>query len=204
MQIVMLADVMRLCPTPDKITSDRLLEWFWLTTYTERFSGITGGQTNAILEGLRRVADGEPLESKSKERKPNLTLPVNFNPNWVRVKAVALRLAALNPMDLDGSAIDAGEQLASDGPNALVPIAPTLKGIAARMFTQTKSELRTQLACDAPNLSAEILESHAITLDAAKALVARDIPRFLELRGTEIRRLEQAFFVGMFPDVALE
>jgi len=196
MQIVMLAEVMRLCPEPDMRTTHRLTQWFWRTTYTEGFAGITGGQTNAMLESLRGVADGKPFElkgRKGKEREPTFALPATFNPSWVRVKAIALRLAALTPLDLDGSDLDASKRLASEGPSALVPMSPSLRGSAARMFTRADSQLRDRLLADATSVDPRILASHAITPEAAEALLY-DGQSFVDLRGAEIRRLEEEFY----------
>ena len=196
MQVVMLAEVMRLCPEPDPITTHRLSQWFWRTTYTEGFAGITGGQTNAMLESLRAVAEGKPFGGKGrkvKEREPSFSLPVNFNPSWVRVKAIALRLAALKPLDHDGSDLGASARLASEGPSALVPLSPSLKGSAARMFTRADSPLRAKLLAGEVE-DEQILRSHAITSDASVRLWLDGLPKFLELRGAEIRRLEEEFF----------
>jgi hypothetical protein len=196
MQVVMLAEVMRLCPDPDVRMTRRLVQWFWRTTYTEGFSGITGGQTNAMLDSLRRVADGKSFESeerKAKEREPTFALPATFNPSWVRVKAIALRLAALTPLDLDGSDLGASKRLASEGPSALVPLLPTLRGSAARMFTKADSPLRDLLLAGAA-IDEQVLGSHAITSEAYAALRLGDRSHFLELRGAEIRRLEEQFY----------
>ena len=197
MQIVMLAEVMRRCPTPDATTTHRLVQWFWRTTYTERFSGITGGQTNAMLESLRRVARGQPFEFKAREREPTFAQPSNFNPSWVRVKTIALRLAALKPLDLDESELGASTQLASHGPGALVSISPNSTSsnwIVARVFTRPDSELPDLLLKNATSVDPKVLASHAITQEAAAALVQRDWKSFLDLRGAEIRRLEKSFY----------
>ncbi len=197
MQIVMLAEVLRLCPSPDDVTTDRLKYWFWDTTYLERFSGITGGQSGSMLEALRRVAGGAPYEMKVKERNPKFELPTIFNPNWVRVKTIALRLASLRPRDLDGVEVDAVQQLASEGAGALVPLAPTTRGSAGRMFVKPESKLRQQLLEHATSVSPDVLATHAIPLEAARALESGDTALFLRLRGEEIRRLEAAFFASL-------
>lgn len=196
MQVVMLAEFSRAHDLCEPVATQWLVQWFWRTTYTERFSGITGGQTNAMLEGLRRLASGQPFEPKGKERAPRLALPTTFNPTWARVKTMALRLAALGPLDLDGSPIDATRQLASEGPSALVPLAPSLKASAARMFTRPDSRLRACLLDDATSVDARVLVSHAITPEAAEALARKDTAAFLSLRGAEIRRQQHAFYAS--------
>lgn len=205
MQIVVLAEVMRRYPVLDHATSNWLQRWFWYTTYTGRFLGIFDGQTNVMLEMVRRVAAGGSLELMEAPPKPMLSLVANlikpsFNPTRVYKKIVALRLAAMKPLDLDGTEIDAARQLASDGPDALVPLSPDLKEVTSRIFTKPHSDLRARLLQAAPDVSREILDSHAITLDAARSLVAKDFVGFAAIRAAQIFYLEQVFLDSLFDD----
>jgi hypothetical protein len=200
MQIVLLAEVMRLCPMLHPVTSHRLHQWFWYTTYKQDASVFYGSQTNAMMEMLRRVASGNPLEIKERPIAPRLALPARDNPTWVYKKIVALQLAAMKPLDLDGTAIDASRQLASDGPNALVSIEPDLKEVTSRIFTRPQSDLRSRLLEAAPDMSREVLDSHAITPFAAQMLVTGKLSRFAAVRAAEIVRREQEFLDVLFSD----
>lgn len=200
MQVVLLAEAMRLCPVLDPVTSHRLRQWFWYTTYIDYFSGRSGFPTSAMREMLRRVVAGNPLDLKNTGLDPmRLSLAV-LHPTSVYTKRVALRLAAMKPLDLDGTEIDAARLLASDGPNALVLLVHDFKQVTSRIFTNPQSELRSRLLQGAPEVSREILDSHAITLDAARALVAGDASGFAAVRLVEIVNREIAFLDSLFHD----
>lgn len=195
MQIVMLAEVLRRCPVPTPAITGRLIKWFWNTTYSGRFSGITGGQTNSMLEMLRRVAVGQPLSMLLKE--PIFTQPSVFKPSSVRVKAIALRLSALDPLDHNGASLGADEQLATHGPGALVPLYYPIRGSSGRVFTRGDSSHSLCLRILAGNwVEPSVLQSHAITAEAAVALSEFNSTEFYKLRGAEIRRLEEEFYAS--------
>jgi len=68
------------------------------------------------------------------------------------------------------------------------------------MFTKPKSELRARLRQEAPDIDQEILNSHAITLNAAASLVAKDYDSFALQRSIEVDRREDAFWSSLFDD----
>lgn len=148
-----------------------------------------------MLEALREITRGQPPTS-SDERSPRLALPPGFNQEWARAKVLALRLAALGPLELDGSQIEAAQQLAAHGASALVPIVPGLRDCAGRCFVRPGGKLREAFLRDATRIPSSILQSHAITPEAAQALAKKDLVRFVELRGAELRRLEEAFYLS--------
>lgn len=199
-QVVLLAEFMRLCSVLDRVTSNRLRQWFWYTTYIEDFSGRSGFPTSGMREMLRRVAAGNPLDLKNTALDPMRLSLAGFHPTSVYAKRVALRLAAMKPLDLDRTEIDAARLLASDGPYALVPLVPDLKQVTSRIFTNPQSKLRLRLLQGAPDVSREILDSHAITVDAARALVAGDVSGFAAGRLVEIVHREIAFLDSIFDD----
>lgn len=196
MQAVMLAEAHRICPAPDETTTTRLLWWFWHTTYAELLLDPQGLLTAHVLEDLREIARGKPY-LPSVKRGRRFALPTGFQPGSMRVKAMALRLAAQGPLELDGQPIDAAKQLASSGANALVPVVPELRDAAGRMFVQPGGKLHKALLGDATRISPEILESHVILAEAANALSRKDWVAFMELRGKAIRALEEAFYASV-------
>lgn len=125
---------------------------------------------------------------------PSFETPKGFPVASPRVRTMALRLAALGPIELDGAPIDAVKQLADHGVSALVPISPRLRAAAGRIFIRPGSGLRDALVADATAVPSEILRSHAITAEAATALAAQDYAGFLRLRAADIRQLEKDFY----------
>lgn len=185
LQVVMLSEILRSKPALDATTSSRMARWFWRTTYGEP---LTDANADRMLQELHEASTNEV------DQEPLLDVPAGFNPASVRVKAIALRLAAQRPRDLDGSLVDATQQLADHGVSALLPLSPSLRGCAGRLFLRQGSKLREALLDDATAVPVEVLQSHAITQEAARALGEKDYSKFIELRGAEIRRLEEAFY----------
>ncbi len=196
LQAVMLAEAMRLCPQPDAALSAKLGRWFWSTTYSEALAETADSKADSMLDELRQIACGQTAERDEASIALELEIPSSFNPASARVKAMALRLAALGPLELDGSQIPAVQQLAAHGVSSLVPISPGLRGCAGRIFIQPGSKLRDQLLGEATAIPLDVLASHAITDEAARALTQQSFARFLELRGAEIRRLEEEHYAS--------
>ncbi len=194
MQLVMVAAAIEHCNDPG---SQQLRAWFWETTYTERFSGITGYQTRSMLDGVCMLARGEPWSPKGKKKAPNFKLPARLNATWARNRTAAIRLAALAPLDHTGLPIDAEEQLEAQGVAALVPISSALKTLAGRIFLPRDNiELLTLLRQDVTSLSQEVLTSHAIDEAAAAALARGDFAAFEQARAKTLASLEEAFYRG--------
>lgn len=193
MQLVMVAAAL-----PPELTdagSRQLRAWFWETTYTERFSGITGYQTRAMLDGVRILAHGDSWSPKGKRKAANFKLPTKLNANWARNRTAAIRLAALEPLDHRGQRIDAAEQLAAQGVAALMPISPALKTMAGRLFLpRDRPQLLALLLQDLKSASRKILASHAIDEEAAAALAQGDFPAFELARARTLASLEEAFY----------
>lgn len=209
MQLVMVAAA--LCDRPGleeilefhrDVFSRRLRAWFWETTYTERFSGITGYQTHAMLKGVYKLSTGGAWSPKGKKRTANFKLPNKLNSTWARNRTAAIRLAALAPLDHLGHQIDAAEQLTTQGVAASVPLDPTLKTLAGRVFLPSDNvELLTRLLQNAESLPREVLHSHAIEDEAATALAAGDLPGFERARAKTIARIEEAFYLETQADL---
>jgi Protein of unknown function DUF262 len=204
MQLVMVAAAL----TAGNLTdtgSPQLRAWFWETTYTERFSGITGYQTRAMLEGVSLLASGDPWSPRNKKKALNFKLPARLNANWARNRTAAIRLAALTPLDHRGHPIDAAEQLATQGVAALLPISSDLKTLAGRIFLPRDNiELLTLLRQDVTSVSQEVLTSHAIDEAAATALARGHFAAFEQARAKTLASLEEAFYretqAGSGPD----
>lgn len=196
MQLVMVAAALPMGHVNDKGLR-QLRTWFWETTYTERFSGITGYQTRAMIDGVGKLANGESWSPKGKKKSPNFKLPARLNANWARNRTAAIRLAALSPLDHKGQPIDAAGQLATQGVAALVPISSDLKTLAGRIFLPRDNiELLTLLRLNVQRLSQEVLTSHAIDEAAAAALARYDFAAFEQARAKTLASLEEDFYRG--------
>ncbi len=196
MQLVMVAAAIPMGHVNDKGLR-HLRTWFWETTYTERFSGITGYQTRAMIDGVCKLANGESWSPKGKKKPPNFKLPTRLNANWARNRTAAIRLAALAPLDHEGHPIDAAEQLATQGVGALVPISSDLKTLAGRIFLPRDNiELLTLLRQDVKRVSQEVLASHAIDEAATAALARGDLVAFEQARARTLADLEEVFYRG--------
>jgi hypothetical protein len=124
-------------------------------------------------------------------------LPERFHYRSARSKVLALLLAALQPRDIFGQPIaEPVALLARHGADAIVPLFRGHPESANRIIVhpQQAQAMRDLLL---GNLlmhgNAELLASHGITLDAAKALQEQDVARFLEVRGKTLEELDQRF-----------
>lgn len=128
-QIVLLADALRvgigsqeggLSPS----LSDALRRWFWLTTYTEHFAGISAVRLARTLGHLRDLAThgGDP-EPPSLVRR--VTFPRRFDFRAARSRAIALRLADLQADESPSPPWNPHQLLAEHGPNAMPMLIPS-------------------------------------------------------------------------------
>jgi Protein of unknown function DUF262 len=203
MQLLMIAmAIPELGPVPTSykqmspVASRRLYAWFWDTTYTERFSGISGYQMRAMLDGVRLLGQGETWTPKGRQKAPNFELPPKLFTTLARNRTAAVRLAALQPLDHRGARIDAPEQLEAQGVAALAPLSPSLKTLAGRIFVPRHGaeQLLARLLSDVHSLPQKVLDSHAIDEDSASALVNGDLEKFEQARAKALARLEEAFY----------
>src|SRR6185312_15829581 len=177
-------------------------KWFWLTTYTGHFAGISAVRLDRTLKHLRRVAaDAEDPNPPGMFREVNPP-PRRFDFRAARSRAIALRLAQLNPQS--GYEIHDPFQLLADfGRDAMPMIIPSrdLKGRQAEgpenrvlVHPRESSALRRSLR-ESPGLfdDPRPLESHAIDERSARALRSGELTEFLRLRREAIVALERVF-----------
>jgi Protein of unknown function DUF262 len=205
-QMVLLAEALRhnqeeKIPEP---IEQRLHQWFWLTTYTSFFTGMTSGLLERMLTDLVALAKGgkhkwwgnqhlqiEPIRS--------------FDFRGARAKALMLRLAEKKPRNLEGQSLEAQKLLSEQGPKALLQILPSNKipkttdffSAAANSIIVEPTEankLREVFLNQPETLSTEFLHSHLISEKAADALCRKDYGAFLQQRAKDIDDEENAFF----------
>jgi len=208
-QLVLLADALRLVKESSPETEAALTRWFWLTTYSEHFGGISAGRLAKTLAHLRAVVThGEPPEPPGLSRSVR-ALP-RFDFRTARSRAIALRLAELNPQNGGPERHDPFQLLADYGKDAMPMLLPSRKlanrhveGPENRILVHPKEagQLRRSLRETAflavvildkePGL---LLHSHAISRrETAQALGREDRQEFFKLRREELISLERAF-----------
>lgn len=216
-QIVLLADALRratggLERDLNSTAAKAVERWFWLTTYTEHFAGISDVRLDRTLKHLRNVAAGiaDPNPpGMSREVSPT---PRRFDFRAARSRAITLRLAQLNPQS-GYEFHDPFQLLADFGRDAMPMLIPSQKvegrqaegpenrilihpreasafrrSLKEYSFRRLVAELTQQPPDEAP-----YLESHAISEAAVGAYEAGDYEGFLLLRRETIVALERAF-----------
>jgi hypothetical protein len=199
-QIVLLADAIRQGAESPEVSS-ALARWFWLTTYTEYFAGISAVRLAKALEHIREVArsgvDPEP-PGMSREVRPLR----RFDFRSARSRAIALRMAELQPWK--GTPERSPHQLLADhGPDALPMLLPSrevpgrsAEGPENRFLSHPAEATRIRRALrEPPGLfppDTGLLESHAIDPQAAEALWKGSLVEFLRLRRRALMDLERA------------
>jgi hypothetical protein len=198
-QLVLLADAMRLVKEPSPETETALTRWFWLTTYSEHFGGISAGRLAKTLAHLRAVVthseSPEPPELSRNVR----TLP-RFDFRTARSRAIALRLAELSPQNGGPERHDPFQLLADYGRDAMPMLLPSREvatqagGPENRILVHPKeaNQLRRKIR-EAASEHRDLLNSHAISENAAFYLELCEWVDFLKLRREELISLERAF-----------
>jgi hypothetical protein len=203
-QIVLLAEAIRR-GTKDLTTEDlasKLERWFWLTTYTEYFASMSSTRLRKALEHLREVAEG-----KADVDPPDLVRTVHaierFDFRAARSRAMALRMAELEPKTADGEVQGPFRLLAEHGRNAMPMLFPSreieqhdlAERVENRILVGPKGfvQLRRLLRDEAEHGDPEIFRSHAIEPEAARELARGDRVEFLRLRRQRLIEIERSF-----------
>lgn len=202
-QAVLLADALHGVNNPSVKLLKALRRWFWATTLTEYFRGMTGSTFERARGHLRDVVNG-----KSDPFPPDMQRIVDaigrFDFRAARSRAVGLLLAELKPLDpAGGHDNDAFEVLAEHGTDAMsklfrrtdLPKASdrTADGAENRFLILPKNADNLKLLRDGPSagVGADVFASHGIDEKALEALQRRQWGKFLKLRHATIQGLEK-------------
>lgn len=204
-QLVLLAEAARRRGSefPEEVV-DRLRRWFWQTTYTEYFTGATNAKLRRSVAHVAAIAtnggESEPLDL-DRRVDPITTLRANS----VRTIAFLLFLATQRPCSTDRE-LSAAHLLATSGIDAApkivrerdAPVGLHTAGIENRWLLppQESDVVREAIERGQSSLTvpwARLLDGHAFTEAAAKALARRDVATALDARRAELRRREQVF-----------
>jgi len=165
-----------------------LLSWFWTTTYTEHFSGITGSR---IREGINQLAAVLQGISRPSMQSPIIKPLTQLRGNTGRTRAFFILLCGL-PHDkqaiarrfawLEAGALDVAPPLFSRLPASL----PGNRVIAS------PTELRAlRAALREGHVPEAMADEFAIPAEAVAELP--DVQAFVEVRGAYLRRIESDF-----------
>jgi hypothetical protein len=209
-QIVLLADAIWRATdclqtelSPETATLVR--KWFWLTTYTEHFAGISAVRLAQTLTHLRELTttEGGVPEPPGASRKVT-PIPRRFDFRSARSRAIALRMADMQANISNYAGQNSYELLSVYGRSAIPMLilrgakAPdkTLEGPENRVLVHPllAPSLRGELLGIAHfKTDAKLLASYAVSEAAAEALKMEDNEAFLAHRRTTLIDLEEEF-----------
>jgi hypothetical protein len=93
-QAVLLGDILRRHPAPSAELTKQLIQWFWWTTASSTFAGISGYRLTSMQKYLRDLADGKKgvWPRRRTERTP---LPTTFSIDSARLRSLTIHLFRL-------------------------------------------------------------------------------------------------------------
>lgn len=189
--------------------ADRLVRWFWLTTYTEAFGSSSSGYLRRTKEHLEEVVlqGGEPLSHDLFSREVRGLRRFDFRA--ARSKALALRLAARCEEEQK-----AYEVLAEEGGSA-TPMLIRRSTLKVRSLAEEPAnrivadprefpDLRRKLQNEPHTVPPTTLEAHAISKEALAALERQDWARFIEERRKTLDEIERDFVTELGLEYVVE
>jgi len=182
LQVVFLTWFYEKQPTPTDAQVQRLVEWFWASSYGASYGGAGALAIDLHIQRARELLSG--MDQPILPERPKLhALPRRFHPRSARVRAWHLYLASLGPQNSAGAPIDAplGGGLEDARPVATGEVGWLLGGRI--LLGRTCKDPARELHAAAQGLFKErILASHGVSNEAYLALATDDIPRFISLR----------------------
>lgn len=205
-QVILITSALCDKPTLSNIQTERLISWFWTTTYTEYFAGMSGDRIEKARQDLERglsddvwdLSSFDPFEVKKLNRK--------FDFRAVRAKAFALRLAKaysdkLSDLEVADSAPTGHDLLTSYGREALVQLLPRTD--PHKIIYSSYANRFLAAPADTSRLRDELNSGALSETTAAKLLVSEDMltaiktgrhHEFIMLREAKISEVEQDFY----------
>lgn len=103
LQLVLLGEFFRLCPKPSTDVLELLERWFWVTSFTGWFGGVSTTQATRALGEIRDLALGDGTGFSVVDlNAPAQPFPERFDGRSARVRAFLLYLTSLQPRSLRG------------------------------------------------------------------------------------------------------
>lgn len=205
-QIVLLAEALR----PDRVREGaarelrtRLKKWFWITTYTEHFGGMSAGRMSRSLKQIHQIRDAEADPAKELEPPP-IEPAGRFSAVTARSRA-ALWLLAKRRKEVSGSdGFDPFQLLAVDLSRSVFRLVdsrtPGYDTIANRFLLPAELQEAFRQRLERGDLEEREMEAQALTRESVRAFQAGLFEEFLRQR-LAILRADEALFVR---DLGLE
>lgn len=226
LQAVALAEALRANQEPDEEMRQILVDWFWLSSFTELFAGLSGSRVQTVLIELHRMTShhlpvtGVSLSARKwPPTRPDL--PLRYDSRQARAHLLALQLARLQPLGPDGNPIDVPQHLRSHGTRALCRMLPRRflrhrlsPSPSARFFFPEEHALQLRELIDAPlwplwreaalpsaeqrhDLASKFCASHVISAEARQALYEENELEFVRCRLASLNEMEERFFASL-------
>ena len=204
LQLVLLGEFFRLCPSPDDKQRELLKRWFWVTSFTGWFGSVNTPRTRHALSEIRDLAKGAGTGFTSIDLDtPARPFPERFDGRSARVRAFLLYLATLQPRSLeDNRELDPGRRLVIRGTRALGYVLSSQGALgelfsspANRMFVNDTQAGQTfeQLVNLSESRLDSLLPTHGFPATAKARLRERDRAGLIEQRLANLIAGEREF-----------
>lgn len=207
-QMLLLAEAFRILPELPESILNLLHSWFWLTTYSELFRGMSDDRMRTTLNYMRETVQTKVLRWPGARAFSRAPLSKRWDFRSARTKALALRLAALNPAQPEGGRASVQRLLADKQQAALCPLIPR-NWVGTELYTnpgnrflvapEEAEALLNKLIVD-KDISNEFLDSHAIPRESLEHLRKRKFAEFISARYDRLDAVEVEF-VGDFLEI---
>lgn len=209
LQIVLIAEAIRIKRGLTKSLKAQLGTWFWLTTYAELFASMSGGRLQHVVDCLRDDVKSKQMTWPGRTPFRRRPIPPRFDFRGARIKALAFRLAEAFPRDAQGEQMEGARWVNEAGTHALGQLVPRNKvgnvlfASAGNRFLcdpERWSELRDLMLNGNP--SDEILRSHLVSDEAALLLRNKQYPEFIHARLRDLNEIEDEFVAPLQAQIA--
>lgn len=213
LQLLLLGVFFRALPkkyNPDEsAVSYTLSRWFWATSFEGWFASANSSDVEKAARAMEDLAHSggtteaiRAFEAVFIDR-PLRPFPKTFDRRSARIRAMLLVQIArgklvdpLNGQDIDGSALMA-DPARRDLPYVFRPAGNMISRSPANRILLPRTYGRAVVDVLATRLdAAAALDSHAITVEGARAIEVRDLEAFIQAREAELSRQEAAFLAG--------
>jgi len=200
-QILMLSVFFHHCPEPGEYQKSILKRWFWTTSLSGWFAGISISDVNNALEEMRKLAKNDqnliPLNETARP------FPNSFDMRSARIRALLIFLISLNPLDPETSKpIDPAKLLSVGEKQTLPYIFPRVTGSdlsnpANRIFLERKAgkSVKERFRSVKPENLQQVLDSHGISTEAYELLKQDNAEEFIKKRAEHIATIERDFML---------
>jgi hypothetical protein len=205
LQIVLLADAMTVFENFDETQIALAVQWFWFTTYSEAFSGISDDRAKMAVADLRSTLfHRRPVWSNDRIKFSQLEKRPRYDFRAVRTKSFILNLARI--MDFNSENAVGTKLISEYGRKAVNPIMPNVafprdnRSLAAALGNKvladpmTLGELRKHFGNNAPGGLLPVDELSVYQPDIDRYLNNLSGPAdFVEGRGEALFEIEAQF-----------